>query len=443
MNTRIARIACTALLGLPAAGLAQSTDPSTAPGGATGVQGTSILIPNMQQLTITGEYRLRFEDRYNYDLRSSTTDDDDFFTQRFRLNFGAKLTDNLDAYVQFQDVRNWGSETSTTDGSADMFDIHQGWIRLKDVPGIGGTAKLGRQAISFGDQRLIGALEWASQGRAFDGYVQSWNKEKEYTLHTFVLQVAEMGLSTMYQDALVIGAYGSMDGIENTELEFYAIHLNNEETAAGGTENRTTIGLRYEQQMGDVELGAELATQTGEVNNADIPIGDAYALHVHATYTFQAETKPYLRVEYNDASGNDPNTTDNERFNNLFPTAHAHLGMMDLALWENISNIAVQFGFKPDANGKLAVTWHSFAMNEETDRFGGPAGNNFGNIGPGGSTTVGSEVDVFYHRTFDTKPVKSYMQSGYGIFLPGSAANVAVGSDHTAHFFYLTGGVKF
>ena len=431
---------------LPAAAIALAL---TAHIHAQGGQGNAapsgqVLLPSLTSLKVGGEYRLRFENFYNYDLNGDAVDDRDVFTQRLRLNFDAEVNEDYRLFFQVQDVRNWGEESSTVDRSADGIDFHQGYLAVRDVPGIGGDGKLGRQVLAFGDQRLVGGLEWLSQGRAFDGHRQTWKSGDSFTIDGFATHIAEMPATTgLYDDAYFVGAYASNRPEEGGELDVYALHLSVEETAAGGTENRTTLGFRWEENVGGVEVGAELATQTGEVNGADIPIGETYAAHLHGRLNLEGDSKAWIGLEFNTASGNDPNSSDNERFNTLFPTAHAHLGMMDLALWENVLHGAAQFGFKPDEASRVVTSWHIFETVEETDVFKGPAGTLSGG-GAGFGNSMGNEIDILYHRDIDADPARASVQFGYGLFLPGSGAEDANGgNDDLAHFFYAMCGLNF
>ena len=324
-------------------------------------QEDAVRIPGLRSLTVTGEYRLRYENFYNYDFNSDAGDDRDFVGQRFRLGFDAEVNDNLSAFVIFQDVRFWGMETSTTDGSADMFDVREARLTWRNTP-LGGTATIGRQRLIFGDERLVGQLEWQHQGRAFDGVRHTWEEEDSHQVDVFVTQVAELGRPTApggpgYSDSRFLGVHGSLNKWDDTELDLYWLFLHDEETAAGGNEARSTVGVRFVQQAGALEFGTEVAAQFGEENNADADFGDVYALHAHLKWTFDGSTRPYARAEVNYATGDDPNTSGNERFKNLFPTAHGIWGHMDFMFWENVLHGTVEFGMQPDTNSKLSVAF--------------------------------------------------------------------------------------
>ncbi len=95
---------------------------------------------------------------------------DVFTSMRARLNITASLEQDVNVFIQLQDVRLWGEESDTfTDYNADNFDFHQAYMDIKDMGDTALSLRIGRQAIGLGGQRLIGAVEWAQQGRIFDG----------------------------------------------------------------------------------------------------------------------------------------------------------------------------------------------------------------------------------------------------------------------------------
>ncbi|MBK8975902.1 MAG: alginate export family protein [Planctomycetes bacterium] len=409
---------------------------------------SAITIPGVQQLTVNGEYWLRFEDRIGYDFGSGTFDDD-FFTQRARLSLDFRIDEDRRVFVQLQDARFWGEETNgTVARTSPGFDAHQAFLEVDDVGLVGGRSQIGRQILSYGEQRLVGGLEWLSQGRAFDAVRHSWTsrEDRRWQIDLFGAQLSEMvATRNIEDDAMFFGAYATIDTDDDgSVVDVYVLYRQNDDTPGGGNENRYTLGARTIQHVGAAELGAELATQGGDVNDADIPIGETYAAHAHAKVGLGDEHESFVRAEFDIASGDDPGTADVERFDNLYPTAHMHLGIMDFALWENILHGAVAFGTRPTESSSLTVAWHLFRSMEETDRVAGPAGSlTMG--GAGFSNDLGNEIDVVWHQNLPGGSGKwsSFVEAGYGMFLPGDGVEDSFGSDDLAHYVYVQGGLKF
>ncbi len=424
----------------------QSPDPASQPPApqppASQPQGPQLIVPGLESLTITGQYRLRYEAKIDFDFDRDSGASNDFFGQRVRINLEPRFNDELSAFFQIQDARNWGEEASTLDDDADGLDLHQGYLQVDAVPGIGGRARIGRQAIALGSQRLVSSLEWATQGRAFDGVVQTWALADDGALHALAVQTREQ-LNAVNDDAWTTGVFAELRPDEDLGVDAYLLWLHDDETAAGGTESRLTLGGRAVQRIGPVELEIEAATQTGEVDDADIPLGECHALAAVATVRPFADPQAlWTKIEANVVSGDDPDTADRERFNTLFPFAHYYLGMMDLALWENLQHVMVEVGTSPAERYKLRFAWHFFRADEGADRFGGPSAA----LSPGAagqSQTMGNEFDVVLSRALDTAPLTAALEVGYGVFLPGPGAEAVAGADDLAHFFYLQGDFRF
>lgn len=401
-----------------------------------------IEIPGLQALKIGGQYRLRWENLLDFDFDGDRTDDNDFFGQRVRLDFDFTVHERLGAFVQVQDARFFGESGSTVSRASAGLDFHQGYLRVHDMPWTGGDVRLGRQELNYGDARLVGSLDWATQARAFDGGRWRWQPTEKSDLDLFVTQLRE-DRSTLnrHDDALFFGLYWAAR-CEEGALDAYVLGLNDSFTGTGGNENRLTLGARAVRGFGALELGAELATQTGDVDDADIPFGETFGAHLHGTWRFEGRIKPYLRADIDAASGNDPASGDNERFDTLFPTAHAHLGQMDLAFWENVVHASLAFGFEPCESSKLEASWRSFRAMEDADFVSGPNGF-LSSGGAGIDSELGHEFDLKFRIDIDVKPARSHVEAGYGLFLPGQGVEDSRGSDDPAHFIYLQGDLRF
>lgn len=425
--------------------LAPAQQPQVPSAGGQGAEshGPAIVVPGLRKLTIGGQYRLRYEAQRNYDF-----DDDrkvvanqDFFTQRARLGFDFDFGEELRVFLQLQDAREWGEEASTVDDSADGFDLHQGYVDLRRTPGIGGSTRIGRQEINLGDQRLVGALDWRTGARSLDGALQTWKCE-DGALLAWAVQGRET-IGALNDDLWFGGLYGTRKFDAELTGDLYLMYLHDDGIQPMGAANRFTLGTRWIWGPAPWEFGTELATQFGEQGTADIPIADTWAGHVHVMRRFDGDWQPWLKLAFDAASGDDPATADNERFNNLFPTAHAHWGMMDLAQWENLFNPWAQIGVTPCQHTDVALAWHYFRSMEAGDVLKGPNGT----LSPGGvgfSRTMGHEIDLLVTRNLQlVEGVKTALQFGYGVFLPGPGVEDARGTDDLAHFVYAQFDVKF
>lgn len=400
-----------------------------------------IELPGIQKLRIGGQYRLRYENFVDYDFDSNATDDDDFFGQRVRIDFDFTINDRMSVFVQVQDVRFFGETSSTIARTAPGLDLHQGWLEVRDLPWSGADVRLGRQILSYGEERIIGALEWLNQGRSFDGMRLRFATGEHGDLDVFAVQLRE-DLVTLNRrdDAVFFGAYWAMKSAKN-QLDLYVLGLHDDLTGLGDNENRFTIGARGILGGDHAEFGAELVTQFGDVDSADIPLGKTFGVHAHAKLR-PGDGDVWLQADFDAASGDDPGTADNERFDTLFSTAHKHLGIMDFVFFENLTHGSLTVGMQTAQRSGLELSWRFFRAQETADRVFGPQGT-LSNGGLGIDPDLGQELNLIFHHDFDATPAKASVEVGYGLFVPGVGVQDARGGDDLAHFLYVQGDVRF
>src|SRR5947209_2128389 len=138
---------------------------------------------DVDNLTIGGEVRVRYEIRNNTSLSGvpANQSNESAATHRVRLNVGYDLTPDVSFFAQIQDARVWGGEAgqggqagsgigavSSANQNGTGVDLHQGYIQLRNVLVPGLSVKAGRQEIIFGDHRLFGNFGWSQIGNSFD-----------------------------------------------------------------------------------------------------------------------------------------------------------------------------------------------------------------------------------------------------------------------------------
>src|SRR4030095_15882560 len=121
-----------------------------------------------EKVKVGGEFRLRVESQINYDFNSGAPDNDTFLLLRTRAYIDINPNENLRFFGMFQ-----GSETVDQESALiktpDRRQFYQGFVVIQDPAALGFRAKIGRQELSYGDQRLIGNNNWNNLGRSFDG----------------------------------------------------------------------------------------------------------------------------------------------------------------------------------------------------------------------------------------------------------------------------------
>ena len=133
------------------------------------------------QMTLNGEIRPRAEYRYGYQSpMDSVSKSSMFISQRTRLNFGYS-GENFKVGVSLQDVSVWGSQSQLTSTSATSL-MHEAWGQYWFCPKF--SAKIGRQEVSYDDERLFGATAWNQQGRHHDLFLGIFeDTASKFTIH--------------------------------------------------------------------------------------------------------------------------------------------------------------------------------------------------------------------------------------------------------------------
>ena len=219
------------------------------------------------------EERVRWEIRNNnfdYDDSVNSFTDDNWFLQRARIGVKLAVTDWIKVYAQAQDSREINSDRPDAPGllgaeGDDAFDLRQGWVEFGNVKEFPLTLKVGRQILSYGDERVIGSLDWLNFGRTFDAVKFRW-EEKAWSLDAFASSVAviERGSynqsdlfngNETHRDQIFSGLYFSTTAVGPQTTDLYVLHLH-EETSAKyqpnpfGDTNFITLGTRFKSKPG-------------------------------------------------------------------------------------------------------------------------------------------------------------------------------------------------
>lgn len=399
--------------------------------------------------------KMRFESRENnFDFNDSVDSltDDSWILNRFRLGMKWTPTPFMSLYIQGQDTREWDSDRPNVIGSLgaegdDSFDLRQANIELGSAKS-GWSGKVGRQIFLYGDERLVGPLEWANQGRTFDAVRLRYAAEK-WWVEAFASSVVKFSdgtfnesdwLDDAFRDQTFSGLYFSTTAFGKQTTDFYVFHLS--EDTAGGDTDFFTLGTRMKSTAGAFgawDYETEMALQSGDVRGKDL---SAFAGHWGVGYTFANHAwKPRLALEYNYGSG-DGNAADGDvdTFQNLFPTNHKFYGYMDVFSWQNLHNVALTLTAAPTKKLTARLDYHMFWLADTGDAWYRANGvTAVRPITPGADSYAGSEVDLTL--TYKMNKNLSFM-AGYSHFFAGDYLD-DTGAGDDADFAYVQAQIDF
>ncbi len=407
--------------------------------------------PALEPWDLGGQFRFRLEHKENFatpgrgivDFQErGGNEDNTYFLFREKFHVGYK-TDWLTIYGEARDSRT-ASDERKPHPETDPLDLHQAFLVLGQATEFPFTLKVGRQELSYGDERLIGAFDWSNIGRVFDA-VKLRYETPDIWIDAFVSRVVlpdphEFNEANDYD--FFSGIYASSKTIvPRNELQGYLLARNvspNSPTAIGaglpafmtGASARDiyTLGLRIKSlpgEFGPWDYDSELAGQRGNFKSG---AGrrlkhEAFAAHAAVGYTFtNAFGKPRFGLEYNYASGDgDPTDGKHGTFDNLFPTNHKFYGNMDFISWQNIHNARLASSVKPFKDLTLTADYHAFWLAADSDFFyqasGAPRNSGGYGIKANEGSYIGSEVDFIASYNVCKGAA---MQAGYGHFFVGN-----------------------
>ncbi|MDH3974958.1 MAG: alginate export family protein [Deltaproteobacteria bacterium] len=350
----------------------------------------------------SGEVRVRYEQKDNWsDLDKDKGDLDRTTGQRTTINAKVAIDDQTTGFISIRDARNWGSENATnklgsTVSTADedqATDLSEGYLDVKNLVGPVGL-KIGRQKLAYGNQRLIGHLEWTDWGRRFDAI--KLNLKTEPVDVDFV--TAKLSDNANETEDQLNFIYATLKVIPQNKLDVYAIQSiggGDYTNAVGWTvhnnQNFLTTGLRLAGKAAGADWTAEFAKQSGDDKAEGTDI-NASAFAVTGGYTLPVLGGLRIGGEVFSGSGDDNSADkDNEAWQNLYPTNHFHYGISDFANtnWQNNTGAAVKVSMKPAKGLSVKIERWQMETTEDTGT-------------KGGVETVESNIQVKYKLTEKT-----------------------------------------
>lgn len=383
--------------------------------------------PERPVWTLSGEARLRPEYRDDADLDEDEDDDTRLGLMRLRLGLDVTFREAYRLFVQAQDARVAGEEGATTTNEKNL-DLHQGYLELKPTRSRRLSFRLGRQELSYGDERIVGAFGWDNIGRSFDAAKARYERGG-FRVDGFAARVTSRpgGAATTGSD--LYGVYAHRTRRPGAEYEAYLLSFQDAVRAPGetGEPGDTAIhglGVRIKETLGPFDGVMEGMIQTGRSRGDDHA---ARAFGAQAGWTIGATTRTRLFAGYDFATGDeDPLDGDAGEFFNFFPTNHLHYGYADYEGWRNLRS---PWGGVSVTRGMhfARAAFHRFLLEEEAGPWKSAGGAVLGFDPAGASgTNVGGEADLTYRLTL---PQSCWVEAGVSRFAPSRFARATRGDD--------------
>ena len=321
------------------------------------------------QLRSRGEYRNGALFPRNEGERPAT-----FINNRARISMDFQRS-NLELKLSGQHVGVWGQDPQVDKNG--RFMLNEAWAKLYFNNGF--FAQLGRQALSYDDERILGGLDWNVSGRYHDvlklGYADKIN-----TLHLMLAL-------NQNDEKIKGGSFYETGGQPYKNMQTLWYHYGNKENPFGISLLAMNLGLqygseedssnKYMQTFGTYltyiangwDIKGSFYYQTGKnKSNKEVSafMGSLFA-------GFKIDSKWSLGVGSDYLSGNKQDDTKQKAFDPLYGTHHKFYGTMDYfyassfanglnpGLWDN----QLAIFYKPSKKVDLSLNYHYFLTANE------------------------------------------------------------------------------
>lgn len=363
-----------------------------------------ISFQGVSQFSLSGEVRPRTElyDGNNSALAAPDNTPGVATQQRTRLYFSYKDSTGLKLVFSPQVVHFWGQDPQFLDllgdnapnGEAEgIFSVYEAYAEYAASDWY--TLKVGRQAISYADQRWFGALGWAATGRAHNAFVN------KLTLGKLKLDVGVALNQTKHVNDEDYAAIGSVRaGYKSLQYAWATLPasdkfkvqamITNEVITSSLTDStvnygsRTTLGILPSFSSGDLAINASAYIQNG--------LGSRSGAYLYAAdITYKGLGLP-ITLGVDIVSGNNlTDSTENQAWAQPFGTNHKFYGLMDFFYvgepsLAGLNDIYAKVVLKTGKKSKLVIMPHLLSSNQELE-------NLDGNLEKG---SFGTEIDLVY-----------------------------------------------
>ncbi|NML56672.1 alginate export family protein [Chryseobacterium cheonjiense] len=332
----------------------------------------------------------------------------------------------LEVYVSVQDVRTWG-ETNSVAAKNQNLTLHEAWAKYPFSEKF--AVKLGRQTLAYDNERLMGALDWAMQGRSFDALKGIYTINQNSKMEAVLTYNNDDSDTNDLPDKEI---YSIADGGEITKslqvihyqfsgdhkFLFSAIAMNTVLQNPSGTHyDMITVGVNSKKYVDGIGFFGSAYYQTGK--NTGGQTKNAYELSFNADCSVLPALHLTAGAEW--LSGNNYNTEpgENQSFSPLYGTNHLYNGLMDYFYsgtshfnTYGLNDYYLTSALTLNSDTDLKAALHSFTTNGKVGY--DKSGNNL-------SSYLGTELDLIF-----TKKIGKIITAnlGHSFMLAGSTMEV-------------------
>ncbi len=258
---------------------------------------------------------------------------------------------------------------------------------------------IGRQKITFGDNRIFGPGEWGNTGRwNWDAIQLLWANENHFIsgwvggtkIHDPKVTSVPFFNTEFYGG----GLYSSFLINKSSRIEPFLAIKTPGSARFINTQNFNLhwLGLRFvDSNFSNLLLDFTFAFQTGRQNKT---IVKAYGFVTKLGYLFKnLPFSPFLYVRYTFATGGKSQNGINRKFEPAYGATDKYYGWMNVVQWSNLKNPEIVLELFPIQKLWVEIKYHWFFVNDLNEKILGLK------VGP--SKHLGNEFDIFINHNVD------------------------------------------
>lgn len=318
----------------------------------------AIILTTFSTIAQTFEAGLQLRPRYEFrngfkTLLPEDADPASLVSQRSRLILGYG-DEALKVKFSVQSIGVWGDSPIMRLEDNNALSVFEAYGQYDFSPQF--MMRVGRQVLSYDNQRILGEVDWAQQAQSHDAALLSWLPAKN---HRFDVAAAyNASAETVIQVPYTINSYKNMQfawyhlDVNNVGFSFLLLNTGYENSALASTETDylQTYGAFHRFNSGNFFGDVAAYGQTGQRDDREVA---AWYAGLNLNYKLSTAWTLSVGGEYFSGTDRNGNSEDNFSFTPLFGTNHGFNGLMDYFFVGNHQN---DVGLL-DIHGKLS--WKS------------------------------------------------------------------------------------
>jgi len=399
------------------------------------------------QFTINGEFRTRGEARHGFGKLPVADSEAAFFiSQRSRITFGF-TNDQFKSKLTLQNINVWGDDniynSTGSFGSTKGVDVYESWIEMKTSQS--SSVRIGRQELTYDDQRIISTRDWVQSGLTYDALVfkkqmSSWRFDLGLSLNNRSENNFGNDFHTDKNRIKTLNfAHFDKKLTEKLKITLIALGAGYQKEGTTSTIYMTgTYGSNLYYDFGNIALSPRFYYQNGK-NKKGQEIS-AYFAGVDMSVSASEKLTITGGVDY--FSGHDASITDpgynakDHTFDIMYGARYKFYGNMNHFVFSGepmddggLSDLYLKFKYTLGAKGTLLLDYHFFRL---TSNYADPT---FTSGFKALNKNLGSEVDIVYsHELFKGATIRT----GFSFLIPSESLEIlkGVGAGNSTHTYW-------